>query len=74
MSNTLNGNDSIGGTFKEILENEDIEISSNDYSNHDLFNDICYFLNKLKYLEDKSLVKIVWSLLLELLIVYSIWI
>jgi hypothetical protein len=59
MSNTLNGNDSIGGTFKEILENEDIEISSNDYSNHDVFNDICYFLNKLKYLEDKSLVKIV---------------
>ena len=74
MSNTLNGNDSIGGTFKEILENEDIEISSNDYSNHDLFNDICYILNKLKYLEDKSLMKIVWSLLLELLIVYSIWI
>ena len=43
MSNTLNGNDSIGETFKEILENEDIEISSNDYSNHDLFNDICNF-------------------------------
>ena len=41
MSNTLNGNDSIGETFKEILENEDIEnedVVSKDIKKEELEN------------------------------------
>ena len=60
MGNKLNGNDSIGETFKEIFRNKDIHPLNTDYSNGDLYNEICnILLNVLKYLEDKSLLKIV---------------
>ena len=44
MGNKLNGNDSIGGTFKEIFRNKDIHPLNTDYSNGDLYNEICNIL------------------------------
>jgi hypothetical protein len=57
MANKLN-DDSIGKAFKEILKNENIE-SFSDYSNGDLFIEICNILKNIKYLEDTSILKIV---------------
>ena len=57
MANKLN-DDSIGEAFKEILKNKDNE-SFNDYSNNDLFIEICNILKNIKYLEDTSILKMV---------------
>ena len=60
MGNKLNGNGSIAETFKEILRNKEIKPLKIDYSNDDLFHEICnVLLNLLKYLDDKSLMTLV---------------
>ena len=49
-----------GNTFKEILRNKHIQPLNIGNSNNDFFSSICnILLNLLKYLEDKSLHKIV---------------
>ena len=60
IGNKLNGNDLIGETFQEILRNKEIKPLNRDYSNDDLFCEICnILLNLIKYLEDRSMLKIV---------------